>query len=632
MDRRLLDHYNRELHHLRQMAAEFAQQNPVQAGRLALDKEGKEICPDPYVERLLEGFAFLTGRVQLKLDAEFPRLTQSLLETVYPEYLCPIPSMAIVKFEPDPHATPPEGYVIPRGTGLRSNLKPGERTACEYRTAQDVQLLPVRLAEARYYTRDVSQLELPEFGQPGGVLRRAAAALRFRLQTTNGVPMNAIQMDRLPFYLRGPDETPGSIYEQIFSRGMAVIVQPVTGDRKKPRTILPIEQVIRRVGFREEEALLPNSPRGFQGHRLLREYFAFPQRFLSFETGGLGEALRGIEGEQVDLIIALSEAEVRLEARRIDAAFFDLYCTPIINLFPKRTDRILMSDRFSEFQVIAERTQPLDFEIYQVQSVTGYGVRSDDVQEFRPFYLAKDTDTQTGAFFTVNRVPRVLNEKEKRFGTRSSYVGSEVYVSLVDSNAAPYRTELDQLGVTALCTNRHLPLQMAYGTPKDFSMEIGAPVTAITCLTTPTAPRPAQPDGEFAWRIISHLSLNYLSLLDGPGEDGALALRHLLKLYADTKDEILSKQIEGIRSAKSKAVVRRVQQPGPIAFARGLEIAVLFDEAAFEGFGVFILGAVLEQFFARYVSLNSFTETVIKSQQRGVIMRWKPQIGRRQLI
>jgi type VI secretion system protein ImpG len=625
MDRRFLDHYNNELHHLRQMAAEFAQQNPVQAGRLAIDKEGKEICPDPYVERLLEGFAFLTARVQLKLDAEFPRLTQSLLETVYPQYLCPIPSMAIVRFEPDQQATQPDGYPIPRGTVLRSNLRPGERTACEYRTAHDVQLWPLRLNEARYYMRDVSELDLPP--SLGG-----RAALRFRLQTSGGIPIKAIKLDRLPFFLRGADEVPSSIYEQIFSRGEAVVVQAVTGERHKPRTILP-RAVIRRLGFREDEALLPNSPRGFQGHRFLREYFAFPQRYLFFEMSGLAEALHACEGDKVDLIIVLNEQEVRLEERRIDASFFELYCTPVINLFSKRADRILMSDRFSEFHVVADKTRPMDFEVFQIESVSGYGVRADEEQEFRPFYMAKDTDTRTSAFFTVHREPRVLSEKEKKFGQKSSYIGSEVYISLVDSNAAPYRTELQQLGVTALCTNRHLPIQMSRGpTGSDFSLEIAAPIVSVSCLTAPTAPRPAFADGELGWRIVSHLSLNYLSLLDGPGNEGALALRQLLKLYVDSSDPILGKQIEGIRSTQSRAVFQRVQTLGPITFARGLEISVLFDESAFEGFGIFILGAVLEQFMGRYVSLNSFTETVIKSQQRGEVMRWKAQIGRRQLI
>ncbi len=227
----------------------------------------------------------------------------------------------------------------------------------------------------------------------------------------------------------------------------------------------------------------------------------------------------------------------------------------------------------------------------------------------------------------------MLAEKERKFGQVSSYIGTEVYLSLVDSDAVPYASELQQLGVTALCTNRHLPIQMSRGQGgNDFSMEISGPIASIACLTTPTPPRPAFADGELGWRIVSHLSLNYLSLLDGPNEEGALALRQLLKLYVEGADDILRRQIEGIRSAQSRPMVQRVPAPGPITFARGLEISVLFDEAAFEGFGIFLLGSVLEQFFTRYVSLNSFTETVIKSQQRGEIMRWKPQIGRRQLI
>ncbi|HEY5742961.1 MAG TPA: type VI secretion system baseplate subunit TssF, partial [Terrimicrobiaceae bacterium] len=351
------------------------------------------------------------------------------------------------------------------------------------------------------------------------------------------------------------------------------------------------------------------------------------------ELTGLAEAIQACESDKIDLILTLSEQESRLEERRIDATFFELYCTPIINLFTKRADRILMSDRFSEFHVVADKTRPLDFEIFQIESVIGYGVRSDDEQEFRPFYLAKDTDTRTGAFFTVHREPRALSEREKKFGQKSSYIGSEVYISLVDSNAAPFRTELQQLGVAALCTNRHLPIQMVRNpVGSDFSMEIAAPVATVRCLTVPTPPKPPYADGELGWRIVSHLSLNYLSLLDGPADEGALALRQLLGLYVDRADAIMRKQIEGIRSTQSRPTVQRVQTPGPITFARGLEISVLFDEGAFEGFGIFVLGAVLEQFFTRYVSLNSFTETVIKSQQRGEIMRWKAQIGRRVLI
>jgi type VI secretion system protein ImpG len=625
MDRRLLDHYNNELHHLRATAAEFAQEFPKIAGRLALDRGGKEVCPDPFVERLLEGFAFLTARIQVKFDAEFPRFTQSLLETVYPQYLSPVPSMAVVRFTPDEQASQlTEGFVMPRGTSLRSNLGRNDRTACEYQTAHEVTLWPIQLVEAQYYTRDVSQLGLSaELG--------ARAAIRLRFRTTNGTPFKTLALDRLPLFLRGADEVPVSLYEQIFSRANRVVVQAHTNTHEKPRFLLPA-QTIRRVGFREDEALLPPSPRGFEGYRLLREYFAFPQRFQFFEFGDLQRVISRCESTEIDFIIALKEAEPRLEGR-VDASTFELFCTPAINLFSKRADHILLSERQSEFHVVPDRTKPWDFEVFQVENVTAYGSRSGEEQVFQPFYRTHDTGREAGAFYTLHRTPRVLAEKERKFGQISSYVGTEVYLSLVDAEAAPYSSELQQLGVTALCTNRHLPLTMAIGSGRtDFSMEINAPVAETRVLSGPTPPRPPHPDGELTWRMISHLSLNYLSLVDSADGEGATALREILKLYADRTDMQTQRQISGLLSTRSKPITRRVETDGPITFARGIEVTVEFDETAFEGCGVFILGAVLERFFARYVSLNSFTETVIRSQQRGEVMRWKPQLGKRQLI
>jgi type VI secretion system protein ImpG len=317
----------------------------------------------------------------------------------------------------------------------------------------------------------------------------------------------------------------------------------------------------------------------------------------------------------------------------VDASCFELFCSPAINLFPKRADRVQVSDRFSEFHVVPDKTRPADFEIFSVETVTGYGSSQEDEQRFHPFYLVKDSSAESGAYFTANRASRVLNTKERRFGGASSYIGSEVYLSLVDAQCAPYRSTLAQLGVQTLCSNRHLPLKMPQGMgDTDFSLQVNAPVQSVRCISGPTAPRPPFAEGSGAWRMISHLTLNYLSLLDAPGGEGAVAMHDLLKLYAAPGDAFLKRQIEGLRSAQSVPIVRRADTPGPIAFARGLEVSLLFDEDAFQGTGVFVLGSVLEQFLARYVSLNSFTETVVRTQQRGDIIRWKPQIGRRPLI
>jgi type VI secretion system protein ImpG len=626
MDERLVNLYNTELRHLREMAGEFAREYPKIAGRLSLDRDAKELCPDPYVERLLEGFAWLAARVHLKLDAEFPRFTQALLETVYPHFLSPVPSMAIVRFEVDPaQPVAPSGVAIPRGTALKSNLGKGEKTACIFQTAHPVKLLPLRVLEARYFTtRDLEPLNLPpELG--------AQAAFRIRLQTTGGQLFEKLEFSEISFYTRGEGDIASAIYGEIFARKLGVVIQS-PADRGLQLASLPASDV-HALGFAPEESLLPLSPRGFEGYRLLREYFALPQRFLFFKLTGLAKAIKECKQNQIDLIIPLKEQEKSLD-KRVDAASFELFCTPVVNLFPKKLDSILLSDGFYEFHVVPDKSRTTDFEIFEIRSVLGRGSNPGDEQEIRPFYLAKDTDTFAKAFYTTNRVPRMLTEKEREKAKASTYAGTELFLSLVDAGSAPYRPDLRALDVEALCTNRHLPIQMAVGPDQktDFSMALNAPIKAIRCVTNPTLPKPSHIQGRFFWRLISHLSLNYLTLVDsGKGDEGAAGLRELLGLYVAEEDRVSLRQIEGLLSVKSKPIIRRVVAPGPIAFARGLEITLTFDKTAYEGVGVFILGAVLDQFLAKYVTLNSFTETIIRTQD-GEIIRWPTRMGIRQIL
>jgi len=625
MDRRLLNHYNRELHHIREMGAEFAREFPKIAGRLGM--EGIE-CADPYVERLIEGFAFLAARVSLKLDAEFPRFTQSILDTIYPHYLTPTPSMTVVRFYPDlTEGSLAEGFVIPRGSELRSSLGKGEQTACEYRTAHDVVLLPIQVVEAEYYTRELASLEVPKNID-------ARAGVRLRLQCTAGLTLGEVNLDRLSLFLGG-DRTSYRLYEQIFGHTRAVLVQS-TARPVRWQKVLPGASAVRRAGYDNAEALLPYDARSFHGYRLLHEYFVFPERFMFFELLGLAEALSGCEDTVMDVILLMDEPDLDLQGM-VDTSQFTPYCAPAINLFPKRADMIHLTERYSEHHVVPDRTRPRDFEIYRVLGVRGYGARADEEVEFQSFYSATDFTTGGaggGAYFTAHRVPRLPSERERRFGRRSSYTGSEVFLSLVDAQAAPYRTDLKQLGVDTLCTNRDLPLQMAVGQGKtDFTMDISAPVEGeIRCIAGPTPPRPSHIEGEIAWRAVSHLALNYLSLVDQDAGQGAAALRDLLRLYGDARDPAIRKQIDGVKSIAYRPITRRVAVAGPISFARGLEVTVTLDEEAFEGGSAFLLGGVLERFFAKYVSINSFTETVVRTVDRGRIMRWQPKVGQRHIL
>ncbi|WP_199237697.1 type VI secretion system baseplate subunit TssF [Azospirillum sp. TSH64] len=626
MHPQLLRYYDDELRHLREVGAEFAEEFPKIAGRLALEKFE---CADPYVERMLEAFAFLTARVQIKMEAQFPRFINHLLEVVYPHYLAPTPSMAVVRFQPDlSEGGLASGFLIPRGdTVLRSVAGKGRNTACEYRTGHDVTLWPIELIRAEYLPTSgaVAALDVPE-------VRGVRAGLRLRLKTTAGLTFDKLALDRLPLFLSGAGGLPVALCEQILGAGLGMAIRPA----QRPASWQEIRPAasLARCGFSEREALLPTSPRSFDGYRLLHEYFSFPARFQFVELRDLSRAVRRCTGDELEIVILFSRANPQLDGV-IDQQNIQLFCAPAVNLFPKRADRIHLNTRDTEHHIVPDRTRPLDFEVHSVLSVAGYGAGTEVAQEFKPFYAARDQHAAGSdhAFYALSRQPRVLSAKQRRVGPRSSYIGSEAFVSLVDGEEAPYGHDLRQLGIMTLCTNRDLPLHASFGQLNtDFTMDQGAPVESIRCVAGPSKPRPSNAEGVTAWRLISHLSLNYLSLADSDPERGSQALRDLLKLYTDREEASAAKQVDGVRHVRTTPIVRRVPGRGHIVHARGLEVSVTFDEHAFDGSGIFLLGAVLEEFFAKYVSLNSFTETVIHSLDRGEVMRWPARIGRRELL
>ena len=622
MDPRLLKYYNRELQHVREMGGEFAAEFPKIASRLGM--EGID-CADPYVERLLEGFAFMAARVQLKIDAQFPAFTQHLFEMVYPHYLAPTPSMAVVHLQPDlAEGALSTGYVVPRGSRMRGNLGKGDQTACTYTTGHDVTLWPLELTEARYFS---GASTLANLGASN--LGSAKAGIRFRLRTTAGVAFDELTLDSLPIYIRGADELPKQIYEQLLANATNVIVRPKGG--ASPWQVALGASSVRRKGFDNDEALLPYTRRSFHGYRLVQEYFSFPERFLFAELTGLAPAIRRCSGTEIEIIVLLSRSVSTLEAV-VSENNFRLFSTPAINLFPKRVDRIHIDRGAPSFHIVPDRTRPLDFEVYSLNDVKGYGTSAEPDVEFRPFYSNRDAGLhhEQMAYYTVARKPRVLSTRQRKVGRRSSYVGSEMFISLVDVAEAPYSSDLKQLAMSSLCTNRDLPLQLPVGKGvTDFTLESGAPVSAIRCVAGPTRPRPSLATSDTSWRLVSHLSLNYMSIVDSEEPEGALALRELMSLYSDSSDASVQRQIEGIKTVSSSPIIRRVPTSGPISFGRGLEVTVTCEDGAFEGTGVFLLGAVLEEFFARYVSMNSFTETVLRTIDRGEVMRWPARIGRR---
>ncbi|MEO8627459.1 MAG: type VI secretion system baseplate subunit TssF [Betaproteobacteria bacterium] len=618
MDPRLRDYYERELQHLHEMGAEFAQQHPKIAARLGM--RGIEVA-DPYVEQLLQGVSFLTARLQLRLDAEFPRFTQHLLEMVYPSYLAPGPAMLVAQLNPELTETNlATGVTVPRGSLMHGMMATEDTTACDFRTAHDVALWPLQVTEAKYFSYAP---DLPLNKVPVG--QSVKGGVRIKLKTTAGLNFSQIGLDRLRIYLSGTDDIARKLYELVFASTVGVLVVPTA------RPVVSFEFLhadqLKRIGFADDEALLPVTWRSFQGYRLLQEYFSFPQRFLFFDVAGLKGKVQRCKTDELELILLFSRGDQVLE-RVVDASNFALFCTPAINLFTRRADRIPVTDTTHEFHVVPDRTRPMDFEVYEVSSVTGYGAGVDSEEEFHPFYAATTERNTASAYFTTRREPRLLSDTQKRSGARTSYIGTEVFISLVDPREAPYTADLRQLSITTLCTNRDLALQMRMGFGKsDFVLDAAAPVTGIRVIKGPSMSYSPLVDGAVGWRFISHLSLNYLSLMSGDTAQDAAALREMLKLYAVGSDPASARQIEGIQSVSVQGITRRLPAAGPITFGRGLEIGLVVDDLAFEGGSAFLLGSVLEQFFARHVSINSFTETALRSSRRGEVMRWIPRWG-----
>ena len=623
MDTRLLAHYENELAFLRDMGSEFAAAFPKIAGRLGM--EGVEVL-DPYVERLLEGTAFLSARVQLELDMQFPAFTANLLEIVYPHFLAPTPSMTVVGLEPDlANSGVKEGFLLKRHTRLRSRQIEGEQTACIYRTASDLMLWPIEVAEVEYIDSRGGLVA-------AGVSRDtpARAGIRLRLRRKDGDKISNLKLDKLVLHLTGQGSEPWTLHEALSTRVTALVGRS-TDRRDQWSQVLPAGKS-RPMGFEQDEAMLPTPRRSFDGYRLLQEYFAMPQRFHFVELSGLNPALRRAGGPEVDIYVLLTEPmpDAGVSVRREN---FVLHAVPAINLFDRAFDRVHITTSDTEHYVTPNRTALLDYEIYSINSVSGIGTTGETDVSFRPFYSATDI-TAAGethpTYYTIHRRMRQRNEKERLRGVRTSYLGSEVYLTLVDGSQAPYSASLSQLAVTGLCTNRDLPLLLSTAGKDAFHLPDGGPVLSISTLVAPSRPRPTIAQGDTAWRLISHLSLNYLSIAD-EGNGGA-ALRELIGLYAPAGDRIIAKQLEGVRGVTTRPIVRRMTDEILSTAVRGLEIKLDFDESFFEGAGAYILGSVLERFFRKYVTINSFTETVLTTQQRGEITRWRPESGLGRMI
>ncbi|MBL8316480.1 MAG: type VI secretion system baseplate subunit TssF [Rubrivivax sp.] len=644
MDPRLTRLYQDELIHLREMGREFAREHPKIASRLGM--EALEVA-DPYVERLLEGFAFLTARVQLKLEAEQPRLIAQLLDALYPNFLAPVPSMAIMQMGvdvADPNLA--RGHLVPRGTTITSLLPRGQNTRCEFRTAMDVTLWPLELVQAQYFSfaADLPLARLPQ-------ARPMKGGLRLRLRCGGGLRFDQLGLQRLGLFISAADDVAYRLHELVLGTALGSLVMPVPGTAppgtppvaspqpghqwRGPDSILPM-------GYEADQALLPESLRSFSGHRLLQEVAALPQRLLFFDIDQLAPRLAECCCTEVDLVVAFARGDPNLEAL-VDSGSLALFCTPAINLFERRLDRVSLGPGTWEYHLVPDRTRPMDLEVHSVQSVFGHGLArsatgddNEGPREFKPLYASRHDQVADGhGYYTLRREPRRASDRQRLQGARvPSYLGEEVFVSLVDASHGPYRESLRQLSVNAWVTNRDLPALLPPGSTggeRAWQIDLPGPVSSLQCLRGPTRPVSRQPVGAIGWKLVSQVTQNHLALGDSP-EIAAAVLRDSLRLYGAPNDVAWGHQADGLRSLQARNAVRRLPFAGPLSFGTGTELTLEVDEQAFQGSSAFLMGCLLECYLARQAAINSFTQFTLRSVQRGVIKAWPPRVGLRPIL
>ncbi|WP_071059057.1 type VI secretion system baseplate subunit TssF [Pelistega sp. MC2] len=620
-----LDYYNKELAYMHEMGKEFANQYPKIAGRLGM--QGLEVA-DPYVERLMEGFSFLTARIHMKMDAEFPQFTQNLLEVLYPGFTAPTPSMGVVRFEPNNKTKgASDGACIEKNTLLRARI---QNTECRFVTGNAINIHPITITSAQY-VNTLGDLPVNTIKTLTNN-KTVRGVLKVQFKIVGGATLKDLEnLDSIQFFLNGESVYTHKLLEMILAHSAGVICRQT--DSVSPWFDYLDSQHITHDGFSLDEALLPADARVFHGYRILQEYFACPAKFMFFSLHGLKDVFKKhadvLESKTFELIFLLDKVCHELEGN-ITEENLQLHCVPVINLFPINANRITVDSHLHEYHVVIDRTKPLDYEVYRLLSVKGAMLDKNTSQEFTPMFDSLGVeDKNAAAYYSIRREPRKISDIASRDGGRSSYLGSEVFIALVDKNAPPFSQDIVSLEIKAMCTNRDVPLIFNTGAKVDFRYNNSIPITDIAFIKLPTRPRAALAKGDTAWRLISHLSLNYLSLLDSSPDEGAQAIRDILSIYAELGDPLLAKQIQSIKHIAISPTYQRMPIPGPIVFGRGVKISVEVDENEFAGISPYLFGAVLNQFFARHVSINMMTELQLNSLQSGMIACWKPQRGGR---
>ncbi len=602
----MLPYFNRELVAIRRLAGEFAEAHPKIAGRLRLSPDAVD---DPHVARLLDGVAFLSARAQARLDDEFPELTDTLLNVLYPHFLAPFPSCAIAQFTPKADLQ----AMVEVAAGFTMDTEAVRGQACRFRTANPVTLWPVKIESARL-------MGLPFTAPANPMAAGAVAALRLVISTlAPDQKFSEIGLDRLRIFVRGAQATSLPLFEALAGHTLSVALADSPGD---PAPVILPKSVVSPVGFAPEEALLPWPARSFSGFRLLSEYFAFPQKFMFLDVAGLDAKTLVTESNKFEIYIYLGRSSNELE-RAVNAEVFALGCVPIVNLFPQRCEPISMDHTATEYRILPDARRSGVMEVWSVNAVRE--VRQDTTtRTWRPFYrLSHAVDAGgDGGFYT-----------EMRRDAAAGVGGTDMFLAPYDPKFDPNQKSSSVLSVEALCLNRDLPAELPFGGghPRLTALNPNTAIAQMACISPPTPTLRPELRARGAWRLISHLSLGHLSVTGGA--EGAAALKEVLRLYdlRDTADTRAA--LEALLSVTAQPGTARVPGSRLGAFCRGLDVELEFEPRAFQSAGLFLLSAVLERFLALHATVNSFVRTTIRLRGRADLeVKFPARAGARALL
>ncbi len=571
-------YYQSELTYLREMGKAFGSANPALAGML-VERGG-----DPDVERLLEGFAFLTARIRERIDDAVPEVVHSLVDLLLPHYLRVLPSCSVVEFTP--HARLLRGRSrIPAGAEVGS--KPVDGTTCVFRTTRAVDLLPLTLVET------VLDQSSP-----------AAPVLRVQFQVAEQGRSEIFQEEGLSLFIQGEPAISATLLVWLLRHCKGIQVRGGAGGEA---VRLPVKN-LRATGFLPEDQLLPWPARAPEGYRLLQEYFTLPQKFLFVEVRGL-QAAAALTGQKLELIFEF-ERPPPLTAR-VPKDIFKLHCTPVVNLFSTSADPIRVGALGHEHMLRASGLDPEHMEIYSVDIVTGLQAGRTDRIDYRPFFDFAHSHREDARFFRLRRALSPIND------------GMDTFLALGSPRDSTPTAAEETLSIDLTCTNRSLSSRLQVG---DLSVPTPASPTTAKFRNVIAVTKPVRPPlgSELHWRLLSHLALNQRSLMD------AGALKAVLELYnfQATADQPTARanqlRIESLSGVTGKPITRFLQG----APVRGTQVAIDVEEAGFTGLGdAFLFGSVLDELFASSVSLNAFSEVLLRIQPSQVEYRWPPRNG-----